>query len=100
MSAFTPRIRPASDFEIKPRRSLLARFLGFWTHPTIAEMQAQMLREVWDEYRLRRLFPISYSMIAKSNRDKTPIELFKAGILTPTELKTLAERGELHVSQQ
>lgn len=43
---FKPRLRPASDFEIKPRRSWLARFRDFWTHETIDAMQARMLRDV------------------------------------------------------
>jgi len=60
---FKPRLRPASDFEIKPRRSWLARFRDFWTHETIDAMQARMLREVWEEYRLRRVFPISYGAL-------------------------------------
>lgn len=63
---FKPRLRPASDFEIKPRRSWLARFRDFWTHETIDAMQARMLREVWEEYRLRRTFPISYGSIRRA----------------------------------
>lgn len=56
---YVPRIRPASDVEIKPRRSLLACFRDFWTHPTIDAMQAQMLREVWAKWKSLQFHAIS-----------------------------------------
>jgi hypothetical protein len=54
MSKYIPRIRPASDFCIGPRLSLLSRFLAWWYHPTIEAMQVQMLLRVWSRWKSQR----------------------------------------------
>jgi hypothetical protein len=51
---YVPRIRPASDFEIKPRRRLLSRLYDFLFPLTAEAAQAKMLRVVWAQWRGRR----------------------------------------------
>ena len=75
--------------------NILSSLRVLWNYDPV-EMQKAMLREVWAEYWLRRMFPISYRMISQRNAGKSPLELFKAGIITYTEVKAAAERGELH----